>query len=553
LSLFFLLYLTRRKFSQNEDIYKEKIIEMKKLYFLNEEEKERILNMHKDATKKQYLIENKNIINEDIELINEQRAKKIKDAFIKWIYNPLLKPTGKAIKKGGNILIGNRKQILQQGIEKLKKSGILDSDGNIYAVEIIPGKKSGEYTLSITKKNLEYTWENNYDEFLEKDFLDSGDILTLNNELSGQKLIPYEELDKLYKVSMGNKLQINVVNNKVKDIQGNSVPVPHFQELELRAKTKNIRKKLQSAKNVTKATRATLASLSILLTVYAGWAGVILRFLGLETRNALEKNARTLANIPELSTDELIYEICNLPQNYQSSVVMSIANPQKGYNDLIKLVNSKNYDAAGKRIQSMDIDVLISTIENYSKDNQKYCLFNKLKDLSKGNEQDFEKHIVGSLKNLIGKTEKRNLQNLTNNQFFNTIGQSVITDSNFEKNEGQKLESFAGFDLSEFKKQFANCRCKLYDYLYEYETSGNQNLKLFLLQGKKNKIYPLIINQKEQKVLSSFCAEADYDELNDILEQFKKIDELTEEEAQEVKKTSETFLEKITRQTPDKC
>jgi len=34
---------------------------MKKLYFLNEEEKERILNLHKDATKRQYIKEQTNL------------------------------------------------------------------------------------------------------------------------------------------------------------------------------------------------------------------------------------------------------------------------------------------------------------------------------------------------------------------------------------------------------------------------------------------------------------------------------------------------------------
>ena len=54
---------------------------MKKLYFLNEEEKNRILNMHKDASKKQYLTENKSQVFESRELLTENPIKGLRNIF----------------------------------------------------------------------------------------------------------------------------------------------------------------------------------------------------------------------------------------------------------------------------------------------------------------------------------------------------------------------------------------------------------------------------------------------------------------------------------------
>jgi len=52
---------------------------MKKLYYLNEEEKERILNMHRNASQKHYLRENKSKIFEERDLILESTPKTIKE------------------------------------------------------------------------------------------------------------------------------------------------------------------------------------------------------------------------------------------------------------------------------------------------------------------------------------------------------------------------------------------------------------------------------------------------------------------------------------------
>jgi len=60
---------------------------MKKLYFLNEEESNRILNLHKDATKRQYIKEQTNLTPDQLKALNSQ----IKT---QWNQNPPT-PTGK--------------------------------------------------------------------------------------------------------------------------------------------------------------------------------------------------------------------------------------------------------------------------------------------------------------------------------------------------------------------------------------------------------------------------------------------------------------------------
>jgi hypothetical protein len=47
---------------------------MKKLYFLNEEESDRILNLHKDATKKQYISESLSLTQAQIDAANAAKA-----------------------------------------------------------------------------------------------------------------------------------------------------------------------------------------------------------------------------------------------------------------------------------------------------------------------------------------------------------------------------------------------------------------------------------------------------------------------------------------------
>lgn len=115
---------------------------------MNEEEKERILNMHKDATKKQYLIENKSIINENIELINEQWWKKIKQ-FVNNLYHspaPVIKGKG-TLKK--------IERISQSLLKKYKDLRVVDDNNIVRIVTKGPDPQKRIKELKTQKKEFD--------------------------------------------------------------------------------------------------------------------------------------------------------------------------------------------------------------------------------------------------------------------------------------------------------------------------------------------------------------------------------------------------------------
>ena len=84
---------------------------MKKLYFLNEEESKRILNLHKDATKKQYLKEDDNskTLSEQSDMKFDRQSNAIMNAAnirSKEDYNTVNSVTNKAAIEGGNWMGG---------------------------------------------------------------------------------------------------------------------------------------------------------------------------------------------------------------------------------------------------------------------------------------------------------------------------------------------------------------------------------------------------------------------------------------------------------------
>jgi hypothetical protein len=84
---------------------------MKKLYFLNEEESNRILNLHKDATKRQYLKEDDNskTLSEQSDMKFDRQSNAIMNAAnirSKEDYNTVNSVTNKAAIEGGNWMGG---------------------------------------------------------------------------------------------------------------------------------------------------------------------------------------------------------------------------------------------------------------------------------------------------------------------------------------------------------------------------------------------------------------------------------------------------------------
>lgn len=105
---------------------------MKKLYFLNEEEKERILNMHRNASQKHYLRENKSKIFEERDLILESRPpswlRKKFGEIIAWIMKPFKGRGGSPDQKRADVVIGKRTQEVINEAREIVKEHLKDFD-----------------------------------------------------------------------------------------------------------------------------------------------------------------------------------------------------------------------------------------------------------------------------------------------------------------------------------------------------------------------------------------------------------------------------------------
>ena len=514
---------------------------------MNEEEKERILNMHKDATKKQYLIENKSIINENIELINEQRAI-IRKNFNKFILEPLKK----VFKYGNESLLTSRKKIIRRGVEKLKNSGIMSPDGNVYVVEKI-GNNPNKYELKVTKINLQDFWENNVDEFLKKDFLTSDDLKSINSKIEDKLIIRYDDYKNYETKSDAFKgTTISVENGIIKDKTNPQTKhkLPDFEELSFKSKTKSIRQDIESQKKKVRRNWVLIG----LIGSFLGGLKLAFNVGSWITRTTAENNDLVLTKAQKSSNmKDLINSLCQLPITYVQGESTIVAEPSKVSNILIQLVKETNFDEVAKVFDSMKIDSFVKTLENYSEQNQNKCLIDRLWELSKKSEQEFIQKVEPSLRKMLDKGRKETQINLNNVNFFKKLPKLTIGASTSKKFTGKKLEDIPEFDFQTFKNNFMKCKCKLYDYLNEYAKQG-EDIYLYVIAYNEGKdIHPLIVKYDKTKILSSYCTEENYKDLIKLVERVKNIDNVDEEAQSEIINDADDFFKSLTTQNSDKC
>jgi hypothetical protein len=505
---------------------------MKKLFFLDESEKERILNMHRDATKKHYLIENQ----DNQELLDEN------------FWEKYVKP---GLKRVGRLFTGSRTHYGKKLIDKLKTNQIMNDAGQILLLgpqQLIPATTRNG--LRKIKYQVErFDLEKEIEDLFKSGKSDSDIDLVINSINSKLKGRIIKEPNKFEYVLKDDPLNPGI--DFIEGIETGSNTDKYNFELNDGTKITNLPKTEDVAnivkplakssfagKESEKLTNRIVRSIPAVLTLYLGGLGYIYEnfFVPLSTR--LLKNNSELVNklIPEVDPIFFKYKICNdfIPNYEMPTAIVTPTNSIDFVNDIITI--AKNGDTGKfyliqKKINETSFSVLMNHFKTYEIQ-KKRCPFEDIFDafpyyyLSLVNSQQkfFTKYVMNPFKLKLKTpevTENENKKQLK--PFFEKLDAATITSSQYTtKTPDEKLKEIQNFinkpikdivNIPTVKNNIENnCVCRFANLINHTVKNGEEIKFIIYYNGIKNKMYNIAFTSDSYKeLISSECGSVDKD------------------------------------------
>jgi hypothetical protein len=498
---------------------------MKKLFFLNEEEKERILNMHKNATKNHYLIEN----NDNQELLDEQLWKEV-------------------LKRGKRLFGGIKSHYAIDLIKKLKTTGKMTEGGII--VFIKKGQNNTEYLIK--KVHLENEIDNLFKDNKVSD-LDINELITKLKE-NGDIIDNPNDFIKNYDITknLENKEIIKrQQNNKFKNKSAESkLNHPETTDLDNLLYTPG-KKAISKVKSEVLGNKWTWYGALAIGT----WQGIITFAVDKVVKPiAIGTVENNLGQVFDTTTpDKFIPKACKfINDSIDKDQTIDISD----LNNLITYAESDDtnqFSRIKSYINNTDIKLLLNSIKKYNISNKK-CFFNVLNEafpyyrLSFWDTRvdNFTKYVMNPFKERLNKKENKDIINQTTNEnkftnFFEALDTAKIdsvkqipklpeTNKNLLSTEGKLISELV--DLQSIKYQIKNnCPCRFANLI---NTSGAPAAKIEYFvywDWQADNSYGIAFtNTNSDEYITAGCGTIKKDEYNTLITNYLDLSTKKEQE-----------------------